>query len=470
MNLVGRKREKKMMARLLTDDDSNFLAVYGRRRIGKTYLIRQFYEKNIVFEVSGLHEKDKTQQLENFWFSQYDFEKIKREKPKTWLQAFQNLKEFVESLITYEKKVIFLDEIAWFETQKSGFLAALDKFWNQFCSKRTDIILVICGSAASWIINKVINNKGGLHNRITCQIQLLPFNVKETKEFLQSKNIQLVNQDIIKLYMIIGGIPYYLRYFEKGQSVDQFIESLFFKENAVLKNEFANLYASSFKNSDYHIKIVKALASKNKGLTRSELLATSKLNSGGGFSEMLNELVLCGFIKEIVPLRNKKEDILFRLVDEYTLFYLKFLFNAKQTNWLQYSNSQQFKIWQGFSFENFVYKHIDLVKKELGISGIISNEYSWYFKGTKEELGTQIDLVIDRSDNCITLLEIKFHNAEFITTKDVFENVTNKKSIFIAKTKTKKNVFVTMVSLNGAKQNEYFSAIINNQVAISELV
>jgi hypothetical protein len=301
-------------------------------------------------------------------------------------------------------------------------------------------------------------------------MQLLPFNVKETKEFLQSKNIQLVNQDIIKLYMIIGGIPYYLRYFEKGQSVDQFIESLFFKENAVLKNEFANLYASLFKNSDYHIKIVKAIASKNKGLTRSELLATSKLNSGGGFSEMLNELILCGFIKEIVPLGNKKEDIFFRLVDEYTLFYFKFIFNAKQTNWLQYSNSQQFKIWQGFSFENFVYKHIDLVKKELGISGIISNEYSWYFKGNKEELGTQIDLVIDRSDNCITLLEIKFHNAEFITTKDIFENVTNKKAIFIAKTKTKKNVFVTMVSLNGAKQNEYFSAIINNQVAISELV
>ncbi len=470
MNLVGRKREKKIMARLLTDNDSNFLAVYGRRRIGKTYLIRQFYEKNIVFEASGLHEKNKTQQLENFWFSQYDFEKIKREKPKTWLQAFQNLKEFIESIETSEKKVIFLDEIAWFETQKSGFLAALDKFWNQFCSKRTDIILVICGSAASWIINKVINNKVGLHNRITCQIQLLPLDVQETKEFLHYKDIHLVNQDIVKLYMIVGGIPYYLRYFEKGQSVDQFIESLFFTENAILKNEFSNLYASLFKNSDYHIKIVKALASKNKGLTRSELLTVSKLNSGGGFSEMLNELVLCGFIKEIIPLGNKKEDILFRLADEYTLFYFKFLFNTKQTNWLQYANSQQFKVWQGFSFENFVYKHIDLIKKELGISGIISNEYSWYFKGNKEESGTQIDLVIDRSDNCITLLEIKFYNAEFIATKEVFENVTNKKAIFISKSKTKKSVFVTMVSLNGAKQNEYYSAFVNNQIVLREIL
>jgi len=179
MNLVGRAPETARMAKLLTNDESDFLVVYGRRRIGKTFMIREFYKKSIVFEASGLHEKDKTQQLENFWFSQYDYEKVKRERPKTWLQAFQNLKEFIESIKTDVKKVIFLDEIAWFETQKSGFLAALDKFWNQFCSKRTDIILVICGSAASWIINKVINNKGGLHNRITSQIQLLPFDIHE---------------------------------------------------------------------------------------------------------------------------------------------------------------------------------------------------------------------------------------------------------------------------------------------------
>ena len=470
MNLVGREPEQAIMAKLLRDDDSNFLAVYGRRRIGKTYMIREFYKKNMVFEASGINEKDKSQQLENFWLSQYDFEKVKREKPKTWLQAFQNLKEFIESIKGKNKKVIFLDEIAWFETQKSGFLAALDKFWNQFCSKRNDIILVICGSAASWIINKVINNKGGLHNRITCQIQLLPFDISETKAYLVSKKINLVPQDIIKLYMIVGGIPYYLRYFEKGQSVNQYVDNLFFSKNAILKNEFSNLYASLFKNSDCHVQIVKALSNKNKGLTRNEILETTKLTSGGGFSEQINELLLCGFIKEISPIDNKKENNLYRLVDEFTLFYFKFLNNSKTTNWLQFSNSQTFKIWQGFSFENFIYKHIDLVKKELGINGIISNEYSWFFKGNKQESGTQIDLVIDRNDNCINILEIKFYDTEFVVTKEIFENITKKKTIFIEKTKTKKNVFVTMISLNGVKQNEYFLAVATNQITFTNVV
>ena len=470
MSLVGREPEKAIMTKLLLDEDSNLLAVYGRRRIGKTYLIREFFKKNIIFEASGINEKDKTQQLENFWFSQYDFEKVKREQPKTWLKAFQNLKEFIESKKDNDKKVIFLDEIAWFETQKSGFLAALDKFWNQFCSKRNDIILVICGSAASWIINKIINNKGGLHNRLTCQIQLLPFDIEETKKYLESKKIQLVAQDIIKLYMIVGGIPYYLRYLEKGQSVDQYIQNMFFNESAILKNEFTNLYASLFKNSDNHIAIVKALSNKNKGLTRNELLIHSKLKSGGGFSEVLNELLLCGFIKAITPIQNKKEDVLYRLVDEYTLFYYKFLFNSKISNWLEFSNSQVIKIWQGFSFENFVLKHIKLVKKELGISGIISNEYSWYFKGSNDEDGTQIDLIIDRNDNCLNILEIKFYENEFVITKNIFSELSKKKFIFIEKTKTKKNVFLTMISLNGVKQNEYFLSIITNQLEMTKII
>lgn len=471
MKLVGRQTEKAIMAKLLTDDESNFLAVYGRRRIGKTYLIREFYQKHIVFEASGLHEKDKTQQLENFWLSLNEFKKTKREKPQTWLMAFQYLKEYILSIKGKQKKVIFLDEIAWFETQKSGFLAALDKFWNQFCSKRNDIILVICGSAASWIINKIINNKGGLHNRLTCQIQLLPFDIKETKEYLQSKKIQLVDVDIIKIYMMVGGIPYYLRYFEKGQSVDQFIESVFFSKQASLKNEFDNLYASLFKNSHNHIKIVKALSLKNKGLTRNEILASTKLASGGGFSLVIQELILCGFVKEITPIGHKKDDILYRLVDEFTLFYYKFLEPTRnKKNWVQFATTQTFKIWQGFSFENFVFKHIALVKKELGINGIVTNESSWFYKGNHLQKGAQIDLIIDRSDNCMNLLEVKFYDTEFTITKDYYETIKNKKAVFVKQTKTKKNVFCTMVSVNGVAENNYYLSVITNQINMASLI
>lgn len=350
-------------------------------------------------------------------------------------------------------------------------MAALDKFWNQFCSKRKDIILVICGSAASWIINKIINNKGGLHNRLTCQIQLLPFDIKETKEYLQAKRIRLVDVDIIKLYMVIGGIPYYLRYFEKGQSVDQFIERMFFSKQALFKSEFDNLYASLFKNSHNHIKIVKALSLKNKGLTRNEILTSTKLASGGGFSLIIQELILCGFVKEITPIGNKKDDTLYRLIDEFTLFYYKFIEPTRnKNNWVQFATTQVFKIWQGFSFENFVFKHITLIKKELGINGIVTNEASWFYKGNHLQRGAQIDLIIDRSDNCMNLLEAKFYNTEFSISKDYYETIKNKKAVFVKQTRTKKNVFYTMVSVNGVTENNYYLSVITNQINIASLM
>ncbi len=471
MEIIGREREINFLNKLIDENQSHFLAVYGRRRIGKTYLIRQYFEKQMVFEASGINQKDKEQQLENFWLTQYDFEKTKREKPATWLQAFQNLKDYIVSIKGTKKKVVFLDEIAWFETPKSGFLAALDKFWNQFCSKRNDIILVICGSAASWIINKVVNNKGGLHNRLTCQINLQAFDIQETKKYLAKKGVKLVDADLVKLYMIIGGIPYYLSYFEKGNSVDQFIEQLFFDKNAYLKNEFSNLYESLFKNFDFHIQIVKALAAKNKGLTRSEILVTTKLTSGGGFTEVLNELTLCGFIKEIYPIGHKKEAIIYRLVDEFTIFYFKFLINSsKKSNWLQFANSQEVKIWQGYGFENFILKHIHLVKEQLGISGILSNEYSWFYKGNASEKGSQIDLIIDRSDNCLNIIEAKFYNAAFEISKEYHQSLTYKKELFIEKSKTKKNVFTTMIALNGTKKNEYYLNAITNDLSLKDLM
>ncbi len=471
MKLIGREREKKVLERLLTDKNSHFLAVYGRRRIGKTYLIRQYFERQIVFEVSGLNQKDRDQQLENFWLTQYDYEKKKREKPESWLQAFQSLKEYIISIKGSKKKVVFLDEIAWFETPKSGFLAALDQFWNQFCSKRDDILLIICGSAASWIIKKIVNNKGGLHNRLTCQIQLQAFDIEETKKYLEKKEIKLVFTDLVKLYMCIGGIPYYLQYFEKGISVDQFINQLFFGQKAYLKNEFSNLYASLFKNHENHVSIVKSLASKNKGLTRNEILQATKLSSGGGFTEVLSELILCGFVKEVYPIDAKKEDILYRLMDEFSIFYFKFLFaSSKKSNWLQLASSQEVKIWYGYSFENFIIKHISLVKMQLGIHGILSNDYSWYYKGNASEKGSQIDLIIDRNDNCVNIIEVKFYNKPFEINKEYYHNLIHKKETFIEKTKTKKNVFITLITSNGVKQNEYYLSIISNQIELEELL
>jgi uncharacterized protein len=471
MKIAGRKDEIKILLDTIQKEDSAFLAIYGRRRIGKTYLIREVYKEQIVFECSGLHQKDFSQQLENFWLTLIETNpKEKPSLPKTWLQAFSLLKSYIKGLENTQKKVIFLDEIAWFETPKSGFIAALDNFWNQFCSKRNDIVLVICGSAASWIINKIINDTGGLHNRITRRIQLMPFTLKETKEYLEMNHIRLVNKDIVQLYMSVGGIPFYLKDIESGQSIAQILDSLFFSPQATLKNEFSNLYASLFKNSEVHVSIVEALAKKNKGLTRKEIIETTGIKSGGGLTNSLQELIECGFVKIILPINKTKEDSLYRLVDEYSIFYYKFLENSKTNNsWLQFSNKPVYKIWMGYAFENLCFKHIYQIKKGLGINGIISNEYSWIQKGTKEEKGTQIDFIIDRDDNCVNLLELKFYDSVFEITKNYAEQLREKVSIFREKSQMKKNIFVTLVTAKGAKRNEYYLSVITNELSIDTL-
>jgi hypothetical protein len=270
--------------------------------------------------------------------------------------------------------------------------------------------------------------------------------------------------------MSTGGIPYYLKDAKPGKSVAQILDDLFFKTHAKLKGEFDNLYASLFKNSHLHVAIVKALATKNKGLTRNEILAETGITSGGGFTLLLHELVACGFVKEIYPIQKTKEDTLYRLVDEYSIFYFKFLVNQKPNeSWLQLSNTQSYKIWQGYAFETCCFKHISQIKKALGISGIISNEYSWVQKGTAPEKGTQLDFIIDRNDNCINLLELKYYDTVFEVSQDYARQLTEKASIFKIKNKLKKNVFITLLTANGIKINEHYLSVITNQLMVDDL-
>jgi uncharacterized protein len=472
MKLAGRQAEIALLQNLLQKEESSFVAVYGRRRIGKTYLVRQVYEKDIVFECSGLHEKRTSQQLENFWIALNEANPTEKPPlpPKTWLQAFLQLKTFLNDLKTDTKKVVFLDEIPWFETPRSGFLSALDNFWNQYCSKRDDIILVICGSAASWIIEKVVNDKGGLHNRLTHKIQLMPFTLGETKTFFELNQVKLILKDIAQIYMCIGGVPFYLKEIQAGYSVSQILDKLFFEQQAVLKNEFRNLYASLFKNNALHEKIVAALASKNKGLTRNEIIQVTGVQSGGGLSLILEELIQCGFVKQIFPISKVKEDSLYRLIDEYSLFYFKFLAQQPVNNsWAQMLNKPTYKIWLEYAFESLCFKHSAPIKKALGINGIITNEYSWAFKGDTTMQATQIDFIIDRDDNCINLLELKFYETIFEINKSYATQLLEKIDIFKTKTRTKKNVFLTMVSASGVKKNEYYLNVVTNQLLLEDL-
>jgi uncharacterized protein len=472
MNVAGREEEIKLFQKQLLINESSFVAVYGRRRIGKTYLIREVYAKQIVFDASGLHEKSISQQLENFHFSLNSvYPKNKRASlPNSWLQAFDRLKEYINSKNTKAKKIIFLDEISWFDTPKSGFKAALDNFWNQFASKRRDIILVICGSAASWIIDKVINDRGGLHNRITCKIALQPFTLQEMAAFLKLKKIMLTQKDMVQLYMAVGGVPFYMNALAPGQSVQQMIQQLFFAQNATLKSEFQNLFAALFKNSNDHVAIIKALATKNKGLSRSEIIKLTKRKSGGGLTNTLQELVSCGFVMEIYPINKTKEDVLYRLMDEYSIFYFKFIEGSKgNMRWADMAHSSTYKTWCGYAFENICLRHSESLKKALGIAGISSSTYSWQWKGNDQNVGAQIDLLIDRNDNCINLCEAKFYAEPLALTKAYADQLMNKKASFVRETKTRKNIFITLITLHGAVPNKYFNSVVAQQIVVEDL-
>jgi uncharacterized protein len=474
MKIAGRKEEIVQLKEILEDDESSFLAVYGRRRVGKTYLIREVYKNEIVFDCSGVLRATMSKQLENFWRSLNDANPQAQPvpKPKTWIEAFWQLRDYFKPLSEDTKKVVFLDEIPWFETRNSGFLGALDGFWNQFCTKRTDIVLVICDSAASWIIDKVVNSRGGLHNRLTDRLLLEPLTLGETKAYFDLKRVKISQKDIAEIYMCVGGIPYYLKGIKSGWSVGQILDHLFFSKKAKIKDEFQNLYAALFKNNALHEKVVRALASKTKGLTRKEIVQISGIQSADDLTTVLEELVQCGFIRKIYPILKTKEDSLYRLIDEYTLFYFKFLADVDVTTTRDWSNIAQtpvYKIWSGYAFENLCFKHTFQIKKAMGFHGIISNEYSYVSKGTADQQGIQIDLIIDRADNCVNILEVKFHNKEYEVSESYARQLLDKSTIFQERTNIRKSVFITMLTVFGVKKNEHYLMAVTNQLLLDDL-
>ncbi|MFN0203116.1 MAG: AAA family ATPase [Bacteroidia bacterium] len=473
-NLIGREAEIQLLQTVLNSSQAELLAVYGRRRVGKTYLIRKVYEKELIFEFAGLNQEKLPRQLENFALSistAFDLP-IEIAIPTNWLKAFRVLIKFLEPCLMQGKKVVFFDEFPWLDTPKSGFLAAFDHFWNSWASKQSNLVVVICGSAASWMIQNVVKNKGGLHNRITRRIRLMPFNLYETEQFLRTQQVNLDRYQIIQLYMITGGVPHYLRDIRAGESATQAIDRLCFSKDGSLREEFSNLYFALFEKADRHIMVVKALANKPSGMTRSELLTACQLSSGGSVSKLLEELLESGFISESIPFHKTSKETIFKLSDAYSLFYLKFIENSKslgEGTWLNKSTSPSWKSWSGLAFENIWLTHLPQVKKALGISGIYTEQSAWRFVQKGEEQGVQIDLLIDRNDNCINLCEIKFSQRIFTLEKKYAEQLNTKRLVFLEKTSSKKTVFITLLTTFGATKNEAYLGTVQNQLTMDIL-
>jgi len=472
--LVGRKKEQEILKKAFHSDESEMVAIFGRRRVGKTFLIRSYYGKQIDIEFTGVQNASLKDQLVAFSFliKKYTTSKNKLPVPKNWLDAFLQLITVLEEKPNSKKKrVLFFDELPWLATHRSGFLKAFGFFWNNWASKN-NILVVICGSAASWMIQKIIKDKGGLHNRITRRIHLQPFSLAETEIFLQKKQINLNRYHILLLYMIMGGIPHYLKEVEPGKSAIQNIDKICFSENGLLAEEFDNLYGALFNHSEKHIAIVRALSKTWKGLTRTEIIQSSGVQNGGGTTKVLNELLRSGFITSYYPFGKKVKTTLYRLTDEYSLFYLHFI-EKKRRNisgaWKALSQSAVFKSWSGYAFESLCLKHIDQLKNALQIGGIYSETSSFLFAGNDSLPGVQIDLLIDRNDQVINLCEIKFTQKQFTISKSYAEQLRTKIAVFNEVSKTKKQIFLTMITTFGVFQNKHSLGLVDNQLTMDIL-
>ncbi len=471
-SLIGRIEEQKILKKALDSQSAEMVAVIGRRRVGKTFLIKAFYNKHITFEITGLQKADQQTQLSHFHFALIQqSDEQEQSTPKTWLEAFQRLVLHLDNKSKNQRQVVFFDELPWLAGNRQSFLTALGFFWNSW-AVNNNVVVVICGSAASWMIENVVNNTGGLYNRITKRIFLQTFTLSETNSFLKSRNINFNYQQIAELYMAMGGIPHYLKEVETGKSVVQNIDAICFANSGLLQNEFSQLYPSLFNKADRHIAIIRALEKKQMGLSRSELIKKSGLSEGGNSSKVLQELEQSGFISSYFPFGKKKKGKLYRLTDEYSLFYLRFIENKRQEGagtWQHFSQTQSYKVWCGYAFENLCLKHLSQIKKALGISGIYSESSSFYKKVTKNEKGTQIDLIIDRNDKVINLFEIKFYNTKFSINAKQANELREKMRIFRETTKTTKHIMITIISALGIKQNKHSLGLIEKEIELRDL-
>jgi uncharacterized protein len=471
--MVGRKEQILTMTELLGLQKSYFVAVTGRRRVGKTYLIDEVYKNNICFSVTGIQDGNQEAQIANFVQKLAEYSKIPIVTiPKNWQQVFLLLKKYLEGLPPNKKQVIFIDELPWMATVRSGFIQLLAHLWNDYLSKQKHFILAICGSATSRISKKIINDTGGFHNRITHHIQLPPFTLAETRLFLLSKKIKLADAEIAALYMALGGIPYYLELVRRGESAAEAVDRLCFAEGGMLKNEYNHLYKALFNESTSHEAIVKALAKSRYGLHRLELSQKSKVATGGPFTRTMEDLVLSGFVAEQQPFGKVKQGTVYRLTDEFSVFYHRFIAahsKAAAGIWQEIAKTQPYKIWLGYAFEALCMRHLPQIKRALGIAAIYTEVSSFYKIAHGSNEGIQIDVVLDRADNTINICECKYYSEPFEITKQYANLLDNRINIFRQVTGTKKNVFTTLITNQAVKKNDYYFNTIDKLVLLEDL-
>ncbi|MDF3047877.1 MAG: hypothetical protein K0R73_995 [Candidatus Midichloriaceae bacterium] len=486
MNIVGREREIDTLNKISSSNQAEFVVIYGRRRIGKTFLVQKFFaQKSVYLECTGIKDGSLKEQLTHFMevFIKVFYPNIPINSifapPKTWQEAFKILTSEIKKIPTENQVIVFLDELPWLATPRSELLQNLDYFWNTEWSKIPNFKLIVCGSAASWMKNNLINAKGGLHNRVTRTLLLEPFNLAETKLYLKKKKMKISNKDALDLYMVMGGVPYYLNHLDPSRSIAQNITNLCFKKDGLLYNEFPKLFRSLFDQPELSMKIVKAIAAKTYGISLAELIKKTAKSVGGRFQEKLDELEAAGFIQKFLPYGRKKRDHFYRLIDPYCLFYLTWIVEFVEGSSIPYGvdywsgllQSGRWNNWAGYAFENTCLLHVDKIIKALGLEGIGCRISRWRHVPSvgSKELGAEIDLIIDRDDGAITLCEVKYSIQPFIIDKAYAKILANKIEVFERHLKPAKTVFLIMITTGGLKKNLWSEDLISKSLELKDL-
>ncbi|MBO4374509.1 MAG: ATP-binding protein [Lachnospiraceae bacterium] len=469
--IVGRKKELKILGGSLRDDRSHFIALYGRRRIGKTFLVREAFGYRFTFQHAGLSKGGLKEQLFAFSSSVRDAGGEVKKNAKNWLEAFEYLKDLIRSS-SEKKKVVFIDELSWMDTPRCDLMPALENFWNGWASGRKDVVLIVCASATSWMLSNVIHNKGGLYNRVTEEIHLEMFSLRECEEYVKSFGFTFTRDQILQYYMVFGGVPYYWTFLEKGESIPQIIDRIIFAGNAPLHDEFTYLYASIFRHPDAYVRIIKTLSKRKAGMSREEIIENSKIVNSGDLTKKLEELESCGFIRKYRAYGMKKKNAVYQLIDFFTLFYYTFMENEPTDPrfWTDHINTPIINTWKGLAFERVALSHIDRIKQKLGISGVQTDVNAWYCRQDKEKgiTGAQIDLLIVRKDQVINLCEMKYSDTDFRVTEEAEKGLREKINSFVTVSGTGYAIFPTLVTTHGLAEGGY-ADIFQSVVVLDDL-
>lgn len=468
--MIGRKEEIRLLREYYESGKPEFVALYGRRRIGKTYLIDELFKNQFAFKISGVIDGERAEQTSAFMLGLRSLGYTGK-APTKWMDAFFLLQQLLEPTLTTGKRcIIFIDELPCFDTPKSGFVRALGHFWNTWCQTHPEVMLIVCGSATTWMMSNVIDNHGGLHNRITHEIHLHPFTLAETEQLLQENNVVLDRLSIAQLYMALGGIPYYLNMLQRGDSVATALDRLFFSQQASMRSEYERLFSSLFREPAPYLEIISVLASVRQGMTREQIVKAWGKTDNGHLSDYLNNLIKCDFVRYYYTKSKKikKTDGVYQLTDFFVIFYNTFLRRpiTDEHFWSHNLQTSVSNVWYGLAFERLCMAHIPQIKHALGIDKIGTEYYAW--RSRESENGAQIDLLIERADRIINLCEIKYSTAEYRMTKEENLKMRNRQDDFVRETSTRYTIQSALITTFGLRLNEY-SGGITEVITLDEL-